>query len=54
MVRHLHGDDIDVKVVPPRPALLTFKADVAGRFPMHEHREGAGNHRAVLFIEVYP
>jgi hypothetical protein len=34
--------------------LLTFKADMAGRFPMHEHREGAGNHRAVLFIEVYP
>jgi hypothetical protein len=54
MVLHLHGYDINVKVAPPTPALLTFKADVAGRFPMHEHREGAGNHRAVLFIEVYP
>jgi len=54
MVLHLHGYDLDVKVVPPAPALLTFKAGVAGRFPMHEHREGAGNHRAVLFIEVHP
>ena len=54
MVLHLHGYEIDVKVAPPTPALLTFKADLAGRFPLHEHREGAGNHRAVLFIEVYP
>lgn len=54
MTLHLHGYDIDVKVVPPAPALLTFKAGVAGRFPVHEHREGAGNHRAVLFIEVHP
>jgi len=53
-VLHLHGYDMNVKVAPPTPALLTFKADAAGRFPMHEHREGAGNHRAVLFIEVYP
>ena len=37
-----------------RLRLLTFKADMAGRFPMHEHREGAGNHCAALFIEVYP
>jgi hypothetical protein len=54
MVLHLHGYDIDVTVAPPTPALLTFKADVAGRFPVHEHREGAGNHRAVLYIEVHP
>ena len=54
MVLHLHGYDIDVKVAPPASALLTFKANVAGRFPVHEHREGAGNHRAVLFIEVHP
>ena len=51
---HLHGYDLDVKVVPPAPALLTFKAGIAGRFPVHEHREGAGNHRAVLFIAVHP
>ena len=54
IVLHLHGYDLNVKVVPPEPTFLNFKAEVAGRFPMHEHRTGAGNHRAVLFIEVYP
>ncbi|VTU19651.1 hypothetical protein [Variovorax sp. RA8] len=54
MVLHLHGYDIDTKVAPPAQALMTFKANLAGRFPVHEHREGAGNHRAVLFIEVRP
>jgi len=54
IVLHLHGYDLNVKVVPPEPAFLNFKAEVAGRFPIHEHRTGAGNHRAVLFIEVYP
>lgn len=54
LVLHLHGYDIETKVVPPAPALLAFKADLAGRFPVHEHRSGAGNHRAVMFIEVHP
>jgi FtsP/CotA-like multicopper oxidase with cupredoxin domain len=54
VVLHLHGYDIDAKVTPPTPALMSFKANLAGRFPVHEHREGAGNHRAVLFIEVHP
>jgi hypothetical protein len=54
MVLHLHGYDIEVSVVPPAPAMLTFKARLAGRFPVREHREGTGNHRAVLFIEVHP
>jgi len=54
MVLHLHGYDIDARVTPAAPATVTFKADLAGRFPVHEHREGAGNHRAVLFIEVHP
>lgn len=54
MVLHLHGYDIDAKVTPPATGTLSFKAAVAGRFPVHEHRHGAGNHRAVLFIEVHP
>jgi len=54
MVLHLHGYDIDAKVAPSTPGLLQFKANLAGRFPVHEHREGAGNHRAVLYIEVHP
>jgi hypothetical protein len=54
LVLHLHGYDIETKVAPPAPALMAFKADLAGRFPVHEHRSGAGNHRAVMFIEVHP
>ena len=54
VVLHLHGYELDAKVTPPATATMTFKATLAGRFPVHEHREGAGNHRAVLFIEVHP
>lgn len=54
VVLHLHGYELEARVVPPAPALLAFRADLAGRFPVHEHREGAGNHRALLFIEVHP
>lgn len=54
LVLHLHGYDIETKVAPPAPALMAFKADLAGRFPVHEHRQGPGNHRAVMFIEVHP
>jgi hypothetical protein len=54
IVLHLHGYEIETKVAPPQPALMSFKADVPGRFPVHEHREGAGNHRAILFVEVHP
>lgn len=54
IVLHLHGYDVQTKVAPPAPAVLNFKADLAGRFPVHEHRHGPGNHRAVMFIEVHP
>ncbi|KAF1070205.1 hypothetical protein SAMN05443579_107392 [Variovorax sp. PDC80] len=54
LVLHLHGYDIEAQVTPPAPALLSFKASLAGRFPVHEHRHGPGNHRAVMFIEVHP
>jgi len=54
MMLHLHGYEIEAKVEPPAPTLLAFKADLAGRFPVHVHTHGAGNHRAVLFIEVHP
>lgn len=51
---HLHGYEVTTKVNPPAVALMAFKANVPGRFPVHEHRTGAGNHRALLFIEVHP
>ena len=54
VVLHLHGYELETRVAPPEAAVMSFKADLPGRFPVHEHREGAGNHRAVLFIEVHP
>jgi hypothetical protein len=54
VVLHLHGYEVQAKVTPPGEARMTFKANLAGRFPVHEHREGPGNHRALLFVEVHP
>jgi hypothetical protein len=54
VVLHLHGYEVEAKVTPPGVALMSFKADLPGRFPVHEHRTGAGNHRALLFVEVHP
>ena len=54
VVLHLHGYEVETKVTPPEPALMSFKATLPGRFPVHEHREGPGNHRALLFVEVHP
>ena len=51
---HLHGYDIEAKVAPQSPAVMSFKANLAGRFPVSEHRHGAGHHRAVLYLEVHP
>jgi len=54
VVLHLHGYEVETKVTPTAPALMSFKASLPGRFPVHEHREGPGNHRALLFVEVHP
>ena len=51
---HLHGYEIDAQVSPGKPSSMSFKARFAGRFPVHEHAEGAANHRPVLYVEVYP
>ncbi len=53
MSLHLHGYDIEVKVAPQSPAVMSFKANLAGRFPVSEHRQ-AGREQAVLYLEVYP
>jgi FtsP/CotA-like multicopper oxidase with cupredoxin domain len=50
----LHGYEIGARVAPGKPASMAFNAKIPGRFPVHEHAEGAGNHRPVLYLEVYP
>lgn len=54
LMLHLHGYEVHADVSPGKTNLLAFKATMPGRFPVHEHREGAGNHRAVFFVEVRP
>lgn len=52
MELHLHGYDIEVKVSPQAPAVMSFKAAIPGRFPIEAH--GSGSHRPVVYLEVYP
>jgi hypothetical protein len=54
IVLHLHGYDIETTVAPQAPATMAFSADIAGRFPVSEHRHGGGHARAVLYLEVHP
>jgi hypothetical protein len=51
---HLHGYDIETTVAPQSPATMAFTANIAGRFPVSEHRHGGGHARAVLYLEVHP
>jgi hypothetical protein len=51
---HLHGYDIEATVTPEAPRTMSFTANIAGRFPVSEHRRDAGHHRAVLYLEVHP
>jgi hypothetical protein len=55
---HLHGYDLLVTVEPGRPAVLAFKADIAGRFPVELHERPAPGRAhgrvALLYIEVVP
>jgi FtsP/CotA-like multicopper oxidase with cupredoxin domain len=53
MSLHLHGYDVEVKVAPPSPAVMSFRANLAGRFAVSEHRQ-AGREQAVLYLEVHP
>ena len=54
MELHLHGYDIEVKVSPQAPAVMSFKANIPGRFPVEPHGQGLGHHRPVLYLEVHP
>ena len=51
---HLHGYDLERTVAPRAPAVMAFKADIAGRFPVSEHGHGGRHGRTVLYLEVHP
>jgi hypothetical protein len=54
MELHLHGYDIEAKVAPGAPAVMSFKANIPGRFPVETHGQGHGRHHPVLYLEVLP
>ena len=49
---HLHGYDLEAKLVPQTPVELRFTARATGRFPLEIH--GAGTERTVGHLEVHP
>ena len=54
---HLHGYDIEKRVVPGAVTDLTFTARATGRFQVHLHgseAEAHGHEDALVTIEVYP
>ena len=51
---HLHGYDLERTAGPQSPAVMSFTADIAGRFPVSEHGRGGRHGRAVVSLEVHP
>ena len=60
LVLHLHGYDIEKRIVAGAVTELVFTAYATGRFPIHIHEQGAstGGHAhedaPLATIEVYP
>jgi len=49
---HVHGYDLEAKLVPQTPVELRFTARATGRFPLEIH--GPGTERTVGHLEVHP
>jgi FtsP/CotA-like multicopper oxidase with cupredoxin domain len=57
LIVHLHGYDIEKRVVPGVVTEMTFTARATGRFQVHLHGSAAethGHEGALATIEVYP
>ena len=60
IVLHLHGYDIEKRVIPGAVTELAFTAYATGRFPIHVHTQGTGGgghtqeDAPLATIEVYP
>jgi hypothetical protein len=53
MAIELHGYEIKTQVSPQVPAMMSFRANIAGRFQVHAEGSGQG-HATILYVEVYP
>ena len=54
MTLHLHGYDIERRVVPGEVGEIAFAARATGRFPLEVHGDAAHGETALLYVEVYP
>lgn len=53
---HLHGYDIELRVVPGAAAVMVVNAVTTGRFPITSHGWAGGGHGhdGLAYLEVYP
>lgn len=53
---HLHGYDIERRVTPERPAVMTLEAFATGRFPItrHDQSGGDGEEPTLVYLDVHP
>jgi hypothetical protein len=54
IVLHLHGYEIETRVVPGAVAETRFEARATGRFPVHVHAGQARSETVLVYLEVYP
>ncbi len=54
IVLHLHGYEIETRVMPGAVAETRFGARATGRFPIHVHAGQARSEAVLAYLEVYP
>jgi hypothetical protein len=54
LVLHLHGYEIETRVVPGTISETRFEARATGRFPIHLHGSSPSSESVLVYVEVYP
>ena len=54
IVLHLHGYEIETRVVPGVVAETRFEARATGRVPVHVHTGQTQSEAVLAYLEVYP
>jgi FtsP/CotA-like multicopper oxidase with cupredoxin domain len=51
---HLHGYDLEEKLMPDKPVSMRLTARATGRFPIEIHPHRPGGSGTIAYLEVYP
>jgi hypothetical protein len=51
---HVHGYDIERRLVPGTTATMSFTASATGRFSIEVHASGGQRARTIGYLEVHP